>query len=268
MNSNIKQTLNIILDKFQSGDIPEAVAYAMFPFSNVPSANWSLLNRMLMLLNETKDARGFKQWNKVNRYVKKSSKASFYIIVPFIKKYADDNEEKLVLRGFGTKPVFRVEDTDGEPLQYEKLEVPDLPLIERAHQWNISIKAVPGNFSYYGYYAPGQKSIAIATSQETVFFHELAHFAHHRIKGDLNTGQDPLQEITAELSAQALSRMVGKSTEDTIGNSYRYISQYADKLKLDVHEACLKVIADTQKVLELIITGEIKGKNQNYKKVA
>jgi len=182
------------------------------------------------------------------RYVKKGSKA-FYIILPFIKKYEQDNEEKLVLRGFGTKPVFRVEDTDGEPLEYEKLEVPDLPLIERANQWGISVKAVPGNLHYCGYYAPGQKEIAIATIEQCVFFHELSHYAHHIIKGDLQPGQDFLQEIVAESSAQALARMVGKSAENTIGNSYRYIQKYAEKLKLDAHDACLKVISDTEKVL-------------------
>jgi len=267
MNANVKKTINTILDKFKTGDIPEAVAYSIFPFSNVPSANWSLLNRTLMILNDTKDARGFHQWNKANRYVKKGSKA-FHIIVPFIKKYEDDNEEKLVLRGFGTKPVFRLEDTDGGPLEYEKIEVPDLPLIERAHQWGIAVKAVPGNFHYYGYYAPGQKEIAIASSNECVFFHELAHFAHHIVKGNIQAGQDPLQEIVAELSAQALARMVGKSAENTIGNSYRYIQKYAEKLKLDAHEACLKVIADTERVLELIITGQVMDKTQNHKKVA
>lgn len=217
-----------------------------------------------MILNNTKDARGIFQWNKANRYVKKDSKA-FYIIVPFIKKHEKDNEEKLVLRGFGTKPVFRVEDTDGESLEYEKLEVPDLPLIERAHQWGISVKAVPGNLHYYGYYAPGQQEIAIATGQECVFFHEIAHTAHHILKGDLQPGQDPLQEIVAELSAQALARMVGKSAEDTIGNSYRYIQKYADQLKLSAHEACLKVIGDTEKVLDLIITGQVKNKQLQQK---
>lgn len=267
MKQNIKNTINIILEKFKTGDIPEAVAYAMFPFFNIPSANWSLLNRLLMLLNDTKDARGFKQWQVADRYVKKGSQA-FYIIIPFIKKFEDNDQEKLVLKGFGRKPVFRVEDTDGEPIEYTELEVPDLPLIDRAQAWGISVKAVPGNYSYYGYYAPGQKEIAIATTQECVFFHELAHCAHHIIKGDLKTGQDPLQEIVAELSAQALARMVGKSSEDTTGNSYRYISRYADKLKLDVHEACLKVIADTEKVLELIITGQVKGNTHNYRSAA
>jgi hypothetical protein len=84
MNSNVKKTLDIILDKFKSGDIPEAIAYSMFPPPDIPSANWSLLNRTIMILNNTVDARGFHQWHKANRYVKGGSKA-FHIIVPFIK---------------------------------------------------------------------------------------------------------------------------------------------------------------------------------------
>jgi len=115
MNENVKKALDIILDKFKSGDIPEAVAYSMFPLPDIPSANWSLLNRTIMILNNTADARGIFQWNKANRYVKSGSKA-FYIIVPFIKKVDAGDEDKLVLRGFGIKPVFRVEDTEGELL--------------------------------------------------------------------------------------------------------------------------------------------------------
>jgi hypothetical protein len=267
MNQNVKKTLDIILDKFKSGDIPEAIAYSMFPFPDIPSANWSLLNRTIMILNNTMDARGLHQWNKANRYVKGGSKA-FYIIVPFIKKVDSGDEDNLVLRGFGIKPVFRVEDTDGEPLQYQTLQIPDLPLIERAEQWGVSVKAIPDNFRFYGYYSPGQKEIAIATSQECVFFHELAHCAHHIYRGDLKPGQDPIQEIVAELSAQALARMVGKSAEDTTGNSYRYIEKYAEQLKLSPHEACLKVMSDTEKVMELILTGQIQDKRQPQQKAA
>ncbi len=88
MNERVKQTLNIILDKFKSGDIPEAVAYTMFPIPDIPSAKWILLNRTLMFLNGTLDARGIRQWNAVNRYVKKGSKA-LYILVPYLKKTED-----------------------------------------------------------------------------------------------------------------------------------------------------------------------------------
>ena len=102
----------------------------------------------------------------------------------------------------------------------------------------------------------------MATSQECVFFHELAHCAHHIVKGKLRPGQDPLQEIVAELSAQTLGKIVGKSAEDTIGNSFRYIDKYASQLKMDVHTACMKVMSDAEKVLNLILKND-KEENNN-----
>ena len=179
-----------------------------------------------------------------------------YILVPYFKKIEEEGEQQQILNGFGCRPVFRVEDTKGEPLEYENIELPDLPFIERAQQWEISVKAIPGNYRYYGYYSPGRKEIAIATSSECVFFHELSHSAHHILKGNLKVGQDSLQEVVAELSAQALAVMVGKSAEDTIGNSFRYIQNYADKMKMSVYSACLKVMSETEKVLNLILKGK------------
>jgi len=74
MNEKVKSVLNSVLERFESGDIPEAIAYSMFPFPEVPSACWSLLNRTLMFLSGTMDARGIRQWNKVKRFVNKGSK--------------------------------------------------------------------------------------------------------------------------------------------------------------------------------------------------
>ena len=62
MQDRIKQTLASILDVFKSGQIPEKVAFAAFPPFKVPSVKWSYLNHILMMINETSDARGFKQW--------------------------------------------------------------------------------------------------------------------------------------------------------------------------------------------------------------
>ena len=256
MNPKVKDTLNKIIDRFKSGDIPEIVAHSMFPFPNVPSTKWSLTNRTLMYISGTMDARGIRQWNKVNRYVKRGTKA-IYILVPYLKHVEDDlGEQRHTLIGFGVAPVFRVEDTESdEPLEYENMEVPDFPLIARAHEWGIDVKAVPGNYKYFGYYAPDRKEITIATSHECTWFHELAHAGHHIIKGGLRSGQDPLQEIVAQLSAEALAIMVGKSAEDTCGNSYRYIQKYAEQLNISVQTACLKVMSDTEKVLNLILNG-------------
>lgn len=258
MTPKVKEVLNQVIEKFESGDIPEAVAYSMFPIPDLPCAKWSLLNRTLVFLSGSMDARGFRQWNRASRFVKKGTKA-IYILVPYFKK-DEQNEDQQRLMGFGASPVFRVEDTDGEPLDYQNIELPELPFLERAQEWGISVKAVPGNYRYYGYFSPERKEIALATDCERVFFHELAHAGHEIVLGKLKTGQDALQEIVAELSASVLAIMAGKAM-DGLGNSYRYIKSYAEKLKLEPATACLKVMADTEKVLNLIVctnNGKIK----------
>lgn len=255
MNANVKNILESILERFKIGDIPTAVAFSLLPTADVPSAKWSLLNRTLMFLAGTKDARGIRQWNQANRYIKKGAKA-FYILVPCFRKVEDAQTGKTeeVLSGFRSRPVFRVEDTEGAALDYEQLTVPqDLPLLERAKEWGISVKALPGNYRYYGRYCPDKKEIGLATQEECVFFHELSHAAHEKLKGDIKVGQDPYQEIVAEMSAQALCRLVGRQPHDTLGNSYRYIERYAKELNQSPYTACLKVMAEAEGVLRLIL---------------
>lgn len=255
MNERVKKVLKTIIDKFQSGDIPEAVAMASYPMPDVPSSRWSFLNRTLMFLAGTGDARGYRQWQEANRHVKKGARA-IYILVPcFGKKVDEEGEETEYLRFFKPSPVFMGEDTDGEPLEYQQIELPELPLIERAEEWGISVKAVPGNYLYRGYYSPQRQEIGLATPEEKTFFHELAHAGHEKVVGSLAAGQDPMQEIVAELSAQALCRLVGKNLSDTTGNSYRYIERYAEKIKLSPHAACLRVLGMTEKILDLILKG-------------
>lgn len=256
MNDKVKQVLNVILDKFKSGEIPEAVALACFPMPDIPSSAWSFTNRTLMFLAGTGDARGFRQWKKANRWVRKGAKA-IYILVPCFKKEVNEEsgEEKEFLRYFKPSPVFMYEDTEGNPLDYEQIELPDLPLIERAEEWNISVRAIPGNYRYHGYYSFNRKEIALATPEEKVFFHELSHAAHEKIKGSLTKGQDPLQEIVAELSAAALCKIVGKKGNGSFGNSDKYIEKYSEKIDMSPYNACLKVMSETEKVLNLILNG-------------
>jgi len=256
MQDRVKQVLNTIVEKFKSGDIPEAVALATYPAANVPSSKWSFLNRTLMVLSGTGDARGFNQWQEAKRHIRKGAKA-IYILVPCLKKELnkETGEEEIILKGFKPRPVFMVEDTEGEPLDYELLKVPELPLMDRAKQWGLSVKAVPGNYQYYGYYASRKKEIVLASPEEKVFFHELAHAGHERIMGGIKGGQEPFQEIVAELSAQALCRLTGREVDGSFGHSYRYIEGYAEKMKMTPHAACLKVLGETEKVLNLILKG-------------
>jgi hypothetical protein len=55
-NEKVKQALESIVQRFKEGDIPEAIAYSMFPIPNIPASRWSLLNRTLMFFAGTSDA--------------------------------------------------------------------------------------------------------------------------------------------------------------------------------------------------------------------
>lgn len=256
MHDRVRQALSVVVEKFKSGEIPEAVAMATFPAADVPSGRWSFLNRTLMFLANTGDARGFRQWREVQRKVRKGSKA-LYILVPCFRKEIDEEtgEEKEIRRYFKATPVFKVEDTEGKRLDYELLEVPELPLLERAREWGITVKAVPGHNGYYGYYSPKGKEIGLASPEEQVFFHELAHAGHERLKGRIENGQDPFQEIVAELCAQALCSLTGHEADRSFGHSYRYVEEYGRRMNLSPHAACLRVLSEAEKVLNLILKG-------------
>ncbi|MBF0231098.1 MAG: antirestriction protein [Desulfamplus sp.] len=261
-NDKVKNVLNQILNAFESGNIPDAIAIASFPIPDIPSAKWSIRNRTIAALSGTIDARGYKQWLSAKRYVKSGSKA-VYILSPCIVKKdeeQEENEDTKVVRFFKATAVFKVEDTDGEPLNYKEPQLPDLPLLERARELGVSVKAIHGNLQYYGFYSPDRKEIALATPSEKTFFHELSHAAEdHIVKGKLKRGQDPFQEITAELASQVLARLVGKSIQDTTGNSYQYIKRYAEKIKLSPYKACLTVLSRTEKILDLLLHGNASG---------
>jgi len=256
VNERVKEALQGIVQRFKNGDIPQVIAYSTFPIPNIPAAKWSLLNRMLMFIAGTSDARGFRQWKEVKRHVKKGAKA-FTILAPrLIKRQSEDEEEeKTVLAGFLSVPVFRVEDTEGEPLDYQRIELPELPLSEIARKWGISVKAIPGNYHYIGCFSQEYKEICLATKEESIFFHELSHAAHQRILGELKKGQDWGQEIVAELSAAVLCKIFGK-TSKFLWNSYQYIEKYAAQANLTPWQGCIRVMNDVEKMLNLILERE------------
>jgi antirestriction protein ArdC len=251
MSDRITQTLNGILKVFESGQIPAKLAFAAFPPFKIPSNKWSYLNHIIMAINGTNDARGYRQWLEVGRHVKKGATA-LYIFAPRIKKEKNDkDEDELRLIGFLEVPVFKVEDTEGEPLDYEDTGIKEFPLMEKAQEWGLNVHAVEGNGRYWGAY--NGRDIKLATPEEAVFFHELSHHAHKLVIGQLRPGQDWKQEIVAELSAAALCRIVGLEKETT-GNSYRYIEAYAKEAGLNPVMACLQVLNETEKVLKLILS--------------
>jgi hypothetical protein len=108
-----------------------------------------------MMINETSDARGFRQWLEVKRCVKKG--ARLFSSCPRIKKEKNsEGEKEEVACRFFNSPVFKVEDTEGEPLDYEQTGIKEFPLMEKAKEWGLSVSAVGENGRYWGAYNGGK----------------------------------------------------------------------------------------------------------------
>lgn len=264
-----------LLRMFEDGTIPPAVARTVIQSQgDRPSDKWSLANRLIMLVAGTTDARGFRQWEAVGRKVKKGARA-IYILGPMyktrlvkVKEIVDGEEvevekEEVVLVGFKAIPVFRYEDTEGEPIpevDYTPKELP--PLIEVANKFGIKVNYGPYVGRFYGYYRPGENSIMLCSQDVEVFFHELAHAVYSRIR-PLKPGQDPEQEIVAETVAGVLCELYGFT--GYAWHVYEYIRAYAeDKDSKGVVKAILGVLADVERVLGIILQEE----SQDQKTVA
>ena len=170
-STKAKACLQGIVDLFQSGNVPQALAVATIPpQAGIPSARWSWSNRLLQFLADTSDARGYRQWQEASHQVKKGSKA-LHILGPKVKKITDTDDgqkiDKVVVTGFFTTPVFRVEDTDGEPLPYEPPSPP--PLADVAGRFGLSVSYQTFAGRYYGYYRGEGKQIVLATHEAQVF---------------------------------------------------------------------------------------------------
>jgi len=180
--------------------------------------------------------------------------AKLTILAPrFIKKQSDDKEEtEPILAGFLAVPVFKVQDTEGEPLDYERIELPKLPLMEVAKEWSISVKAIPGNYQCSGYFRPGQKGDwPCLKGGDGIFSRVISCSSSKTPRGTqerpgLEAGnrcrvcsRNPLQNRWKNLKA--------------FRNSHRYIEEYSKQANLTPWQACLKVISDTEKVLTLIL---------------
>jgi hypothetical protein len=246
-----------LVEQFRTGDVSKSVAKVLIKSPNIPSSNWSTLNRWISFVQTGDiDCRGFRQWEKAERKVTAGEKAA-YILRPITIKKEDikengEKEEKFILIGFGSIPVFGYSQTSGKPVKYDNIpnELPNLMNV--AKEFNIEVKYGVAS-DCYGAYNPSKNSILLCTPEEQTFYHELSHAAHHRIIGNLKNGQHPSQEIVAEFCACVLARLFGKKSA-LEGNTYEYIEAYAKQIKKTVHESVLSFMTDIVKVLDLIIT--------------
>ena len=254
-----KHQLARIAEAFSSKELPDTLAKSYLEPTGSPSDKWSLGNRLIMTMEGTYDARGYRQWQKVGRHVKKGTKA-IYILAPRLGKAVEKDEEtgkettKTFVAGFMGIPVFRYEDTDGAELKTVKNAPRALPpLADVAKRWGINVRFDATRHGEYGSYSKADGEIRLCTDDVSTFFHELAHAAHSRIEG-LKPGQDPTQEIVAQLASCTLARTYGF---DIDGYTYGYISHYASGGDPEtVGKACYRVIGTVEKIIDLILGAE------------
>lgn len=249
-NIRIKEAMDTLLKMFDEDNL-EKVARAVFKGNEIPSDKWSFLNRLLMYLNNTEDARGFRQWQEAGRYVKKGSKA-FYIIAPMLKKVEKTTKTKTeteavkadkqiieVLAGFKGIPVFRFEDTEGEPIVREQYMV-EIPCEFNSIIQELGLAIQTMTYSgCYGWYRQDNKEIRLATPEIKTFLHELSHAVDDRLHG-LKRGQHNDQEVTAEFSGAVIGYLMGYKIP--FGNVKEYIERYNFKELMNCLNRIEKVV--------------------------
>ena len=256
----VDKALAHVLALFESGELPEAVARTTISRleSDSPVSSWSLGNRLLVLMAGTEDARGYRQWQACNRHVVKGARA-FHILAPSTRRVKDtdpvtgEEVSRTAVVGFVGVPVFAVEDTDGEPIvrpDYRPVQLP--PLLEVAQRLGVSVKWLPASGAGYGYYTRTREEIVLCSGDEPVFFHELGHAAHQRVLERsgraLKGGQHVGQEVVAEVVAAVIGRLYGFDLGH-VTTARDYVKGYAG----DPAKAAMKVLADVQAVLDLIL---------------
>ena len=256
LNQKARNVLDQITAAFENPEnlVDTLTRAALIPNTS-PCIKWSPANRFLVALHSTSDARGYRQWQEVDRHVKKGAK-SFGILVPRFKAVEKDGqdggEKETALIGFLAASVFRIEDTDGEPLpETTPNQIPKLQVVADALGISVTYTGAVSD-RVLGLYrhetqpsAPG--SITLYTHDTFTHAHELAHALHHRT-GKLRQGRSKDDkrdnEIVAEISAAVLMNLFeGKQTGM---QAIQYVKSYdANKSHL------LRLLPEVMQVLEL-----------------
>ena len=264
-NDKVRDEINGLVEMFKEPESLETVAKSMFRRGiDIPSDNWSILNRLIMMRHNTFDARGAKAWFKIGRKVSKGG--NFCIIAPncfqvvekdgngepIIDKKTGKPKKKMILTGFKPIPVWPVEKTEGKDVDYKiDKEMPKFLCEDVAKSWGLNIKQGFDNPSFYAYFSPNKKEIVMATDNQQTFFHELIHAADEKVQGELKAGQEENQEIVAEFGSAVLMRMFG--LESGTKNTYEYVNKYAGNLKKDAVDAVIPLISRIGKAINLIL---------------
>lgn len=255
----VQDTIAKLLGLFERQDFAELLTHSIIRRHSDdvrPCDRWSIANRLLIMLAGTTDARGYKQWQEVGRHVRKGER-SLKIVAPLIRRCVlepekPDDDPRNIIVGFVPIAVFALESTEGKPLptfDYTPEELP--PLWGVAERLGIRVRYQPFGGRYLGAFRPGKAEIELASQDAFVFFHEMAHAAHHQIE-PLRPGVLARAEAVAEISACVLCHLQGIVGYEH--SAYRYVASYAEEKSPDgVMQFVMAVLSDVEKVVLRIL---------------
>lgn len=258
-----QEAVNSLLSMFESGQMPEAVAFNIIRRQKgvvyKPSDNWSIGNQILQMIQGTSDARGFKQWLEVGRHVIKGRQA-IHILAPMtfkVKKMnpvTGEEEERVVITGFKPIPVFRHEDTEGEDLDLIPDFVPPTPppFWDVADKLGIKVSYVPMLGNYLGQFNMRSNSIKLCSEDAVVFFHELAHAVHNRFV-DLKKCPSDVAETVAEFSAVVLAHIQGIKGFEHQGWEYIKRATHNRDNPEEALKFIMQCLSDVERVVSIIL---------------
>jgi len=267
-----EQAANKILEAFEEpGRLPAALKDIALPATERHAGSYSIRNQMLVWINGYTDAAGFKQWKKYGRAVRKGERG-FPILAPvtatFTAKDTDPETGREIehpvtyIRGWRHVTVFGIEQTDivNEELWQKYSEaaaknaefLENLPWVEVARSWNLACGA-DGRLLEYGArgcYTHG-KAIEIGVENLSTWAHELVHAADDRL-GTLTkkSGQQPDNELVAELGGAVLCLCAGHETEADIGGAWEYIKGYSKDPVKDAGTLLSRIVTAVALIME------------------
>ena len=257
----VKSAVDQLLDMFRTGQLPEKVAFSIIhrhAGDVIPSDKWSIGNRVLQMLQGTADARGFKQWQEVGRYVRKGSHA-IHILAPLTYKVKEKDEktgeetEKVIVKGYRPISVFRFEDTDGRPLPYDHEYAPAThpTFYDVAAKLGIDVSYAPLRANYLGKYSLRTNSIQLCADDAVVYYHELAHAIHATIV-NLEVYDTAKAEVVAEFSALVLANIANITGFEQ--QCFDYIAHYAKNHKpANVMKEIFSVLNDVEAIVNKVL---------------
>lgn len=219
LSQKARISLEKVITQFQNGDLSPITQVIRIQLAeDAPARYWSLSNKVLALIQSGEfDCRGFSQWEKLGRRVKKGSRAVYILRPVTITTKDKDDEPEQVCIGFTGISVFAASSTEGDTLlePYCPVEVPEL--LQVAREFGIDVSYTPVSPEFLGDCTSDGQKIRLGSYSPSVFFHELAHAMHARLCGKLENGQTREQETVAELTAAVLMNLYGYA--DHTGNA-------------------------------------------------